>query len=308
MPPSTATPRTPRASTSELHYDLARRIAASIRDQGLEPGEHLTEYRLTQALGVSRTPVRAALRVLAELGVLEARVNQGFFVSTAGRDIDPETLGLPVARNDALYDTILRDRACNALPEEVHESLLQQRYDAGKGVITKALLRIAEEGLIQRQPGRGWRFAPALSTAEARDDSYRFRIMVECNALLEPGFRLLPRRFGAVRRAHEALLARIDTVTPPQFYEINAAFHEMLAEASGNRFVLQAVQAQNRIRKLSEYSDFAYLPHAQVTSSCHEHLAILDAVEARDARRAARLMRKHLTEAKNLKMEAAEAS
>ena len=34
-------------------------------------------------------------------------------------------------------------------------------------------------------------------------------------------------------------------------YEMNAAFHEGLAAASGNRYLLVAVQQQNRLRRFS---------------------------------------------------------
>ena len=38
-----------------------------------------------------------------------------------------------------------------------------------------------------------------------------------------------------------------------EIFETDAEFHELLAEASGNLFVLQAIQQQNRLRRLLEF-------------------------------------------------------
>lgn len=46
-----------------------------------EPGERISELAAVELLGMSRTPVRAALQVLAHDGLLEARSNGGFVVS-----------------------------------------------------------------------------------------------------------------------------------------------------------------------------------------------------------------------------------
>ncbi len=278
----------------DLHIALARQIAGYLQERHLDAGTHLTESLLTQAMGVSRTPVRAALAILAERGVVEAIPHQGYFLKRASGRIDLGELELPRTLNDSLYENILRDRASGRLPDEVHESALLDRYQVAKGQLAKTLLRIAQEGLVQRQPGHGWRFAPSLSTLEARLESYRFRILVECGALQQPGYVPLPARFAQSRVAHERLLKRPRKSTSTEFFEVNSGFHEMLAAASRNRFLLLAVQTQNALRKLSELSDFQVMDPRRIEQSCREHLAILDAVEAGQRKEAARLMRAHL--------------
>src|SRR3546814_3525349 len=61
-------------------------------------------------------------------------------------------------------------------------------------------------------------------------------------------------------------------------FETNAAFHEGLAVASGNRYFANAIQQQNRLRRFSNY-DWVY-GHERVVVSCSEHLEILDRLEA----------------------------
>lgn len=60
---------------------LARAIAAAIVDGGLAPGERLDEAGLAARYGVSRTPVREALRELAASGLVEHRPHRGAVVA-----------------------------------------------------------------------------------------------------------------------------------------------------------------------------------------------------------------------------------
>src|ERR1700733_9247318 len=63
---------------SRLQGELARRILRHLKDQGAQPGHHLVELELCRAFGVSRTPIRGALQLLAAQGVLTARAGRGF--------------------------------------------------------------------------------------------------------------------------------------------------------------------------------------------------------------------------------------
>jgi GntR family transcriptional regulator, rspAB operon transcriptional repressor len=60
-----------------LYRDLRERIVAT----SLHPGEALSETRLGEAYGVSRTPVREAFKRLAEEGLLEVVPQVGTFVA-----------------------------------------------------------------------------------------------------------------------------------------------------------------------------------------------------------------------------------
>ena len=85
-------------------------------------------------------------------------------------------------------------------------------------------------------------------------------------------------------------------------YEMNAAFHEGLAAASGNRYFLVGVQQQNRLRRFGNY-DWTF-GHERVIVNCREHLAILDQLEAGQNEAAAALLRRHLEGAQKLKRSA----
>lgn len=62
------------------------RLRSMVLDGLYSPGSHLQETRLAEALGVSRTPVRDALRVLGQEGLLTYAPNRGYFVSDMSDD------------------------------------------------------------------------------------------------------------------------------------------------------------------------------------------------------------------------------
>ena len=68
-------------SVVELAYDELR---ARIVDGRLRPGARVGQGELADALGISRGPVREALRRLAGDGLVDFEVNRGFFVADVG--------------------------------------------------------------------------------------------------------------------------------------------------------------------------------------------------------------------------------
>ena len=75
--------RVPRAG---LHEQAAARLRILIVRGDLSPGEMLFETELSEALGVSRTPLREALKQLASEGLVELRLNRSAIVAPLRRD------------------------------------------------------------------------------------------------------------------------------------------------------------------------------------------------------------------------------
>lgn len=75
--------------TSPWQFERERaysRLTTLIFGGGLEPGAPLSERRLAERLGMSRTPVREALRQLEQEGVVEVRNARGTFVRPVSCD------------------------------------------------------------------------------------------------------------------------------------------------------------------------------------------------------------------------------
>lgn len=281
------------AGRTALQSELVRQILAAIVEDAIPVGGAIRELPLAQRFDVSRTPVRAALRLLQEQGWVGFDPGRGFSLL---RPVTPDALaaGVQGSTVDDLHRAILSDRARGLLPMEVSEASLMPRYGASRGTVRRALMRLADDGLVRRQRGHGWRFAEALDTPEAVVESYRFRIVVECAALAEPTFRPDLPALVRLRDQHLAILENVEKLDPAVWLATNDAFHEAVALWSHNRFLLEAVRRQNALRRFVERSAFQRLSPARFVQSSREHLAILEAIEKDDRTWAASLLERHL--------------
>jgi DNA-binding GntR family transcriptional regulator len=64
-----------------LYEEVAERVRQQIFARELEPGSWIDELRLAAALGISRTPLREALKVLATEGLITMKPRRGAYVS-----------------------------------------------------------------------------------------------------------------------------------------------------------------------------------------------------------------------------------
>ncbi len=64
-----------------LHHLIVDRLRTMILDGDLRPGQRLPEVRLCKSLGVSRTPLREAFKLLASEGLIELRPHRGGVVA-----------------------------------------------------------------------------------------------------------------------------------------------------------------------------------------------------------------------------------
>lgn len=273
---------------------IARQILDLIAEARFDPGHHLREQHLADALGVSRTPVRAGLKELTRMGAVEARPNQGFFLLKRSNELDQLEIEQSKSNDQKLYEQLVHDRIAGILPESFTQTEISQRYDVDRGVLTRTLVKLSEDGLIARNAGHGWRFLQTLNSDIALRNSYGFRLMIEPMALLTPNLHVDRQMLKRLRARHLRLITHPDITQVPakEIFETDAAFHELLAEASGNLFVLQAIQQQNRLRRLLEFG--SYHNKRRVKEWCEEHVAIIDALRENKQEQAAELMRKHL--------------
>ncbi|MCF7936569.1 MAG: GntR family transcriptional regulator [Synergistales bacterium] len=76
----TANPLSP-AENQDLRQIVHDKVREAILDGHFLPGERLSEVELAEQLNVSRTPVREAIRQLAQTGIIELRPRKGAFVA-----------------------------------------------------------------------------------------------------------------------------------------------------------------------------------------------------------------------------------
>lgn len=291
---------TSQTKPSDLQINLAHQVLESLAARGAKSGEHVSEAKFAEQLGVSRSPVRSALDLLESRAILIKKPNRGYFLTRDAASLEPEMLDLPDSSEDELYRRMAADRLAGELAEHVSEADLMRRYQTTRGFLKRVLQRLSDDSLIDRAPGHGWRFQPALLTEDAHDESYSFRLLIEPASFDQPTFKVDEAALAQARVKHLKLMQLADDVSIRSLVEMNADFHEMLAAFSNNRYILAAMQSQNRLRRLMEINGL--VAPERVKQSCEEHLEIISALEKGDTALAQVLLRRHLTIASRLKL------
>lgn len=280
------------------HSQLARQIVGIAVARGWPPGQRLTEQELAGLLDVSRTPVRAALRLLETRGAVERGASRGYALALTGAALAAiEIEARPVAETE-LWAALIRDRLAGRLGTSETQAEIARRYGVGLPTVQHVLRRLEQEGLVAHGGWR-WTFVPTLETAQSRRASYELRLILEPAALLLPEFSAPADQIDLLLGQHRALLGELpsESLEPTRIFEIDARFHEALAGFSNNPFLVNAIRQQNALRRLLEVS--GYDDHARVEAWCQEHMAILEAVQANRREQASALMRHHLTKARH---------
>ncbi|MEU0239055.1 GntR family transcriptional regulator [Nocardiopsis sp. NPDC006198] len=272
---------------------IRRQLLSHISDEGLAEGARLVERSLAERFRVSRSPVRRALQELEREGMVARTDRGGYVVSGAAGATPPPVPPAHDAQSEKLYTRIAEDLLQGELPRQVTENALLRRYDATRGQLTPVLRRISTEGWIEALPGYGWEFSPMLTSLEAYRDSYRFRLLVEPAAILEPGYAvdrtaLLQRR----REQQELVDGRVHEVSGSELFDLNSRLHETVTLGSGNDFFVESLARVNRLRRLMEYRR-TLVPERAVIR-CREHVHLADLLLEDRLPEASEYLRRHL--------------
>ena len=99
-----------------LYEDVAERLRAQIFTHELAPGSWLDEQSLAQQFGISRTPMREAIKVLASEGLVTTKMNRGAYVTEVDRrDLEQIFTVLSLLEGQAAKET-----ASKATEEELN--------------------------------------------------------------------------------------------------------------------------------------------------------------------------------------------
>jgi DNA-binding GntR family transcriptional regulator len=92
-----------------LYEDVAERLREQIFSHELAPGSWLDEQSLAIAFGISRTPMREAIKVLASEGLVTTKMNKGAYVTEVDRrDLEQIFTVLSLLEGQAARETALK--------------------------------------------------------------------------------------------------------------------------------------------------------------------------------------------------------
>jgi DNA-binding GntR family transcriptional regulator len=201
----------------------------------------------------------------------------------------------------AVVNRTLREQVLDHLREEIlsnklepgtelHEVALAQSLGISRGPLREALGRLAAEGLVTITPRRG-----AVVTKLTRQefvDAYQVREALESLAVRLAVPRLTDEDIATLRRLADAMVHHAAAGDEQAFFAANREFHSVFVTASGNQKLRQMHdQLINQMARLLKTSRQL---RGTLERSNAEHQAIIEAVEARDAERAARLLEEHI--------------
>jgi GntR family transcriptional regulator, rspAB operon transcriptional repressor len=191
---------------------------------------------------------------------------------------------------DNVYENLRSDiLTCRLAPgDDMREQELAERYAVSRQPVREALLRLEREHLVTVQPRQGYRVNP-ISLADARD-LLRFRFALEPACVAE-----------AIENASQNVLNALDEYrrfsgNHEDFIAYNRAFHSALAHASGNRRMAASlcdlIGQADRLVRVSVANVKGHDP----TQLVAEHVALIEAMQRRDARSAARIIKAHIAQ------------
>jgi DNA-binding GntR family transcriptional regulator len=95
-------PAAPRLATRALYEQVAERLRSRIVAHTLAPGSWIDEQALAAEYGISRTPLREALKVLASEGLVTMKLRRGAYVTeVSARDLSEVFHLLALLESDA---------------------------------------------------------------------------------------------------------------------------------------------------------------------------------------------------------------
>jgi DNA-binding GntR family transcriptional regulator len=197
-----------------------------------------------------------------------------------------------VASDDSylrLREAILRGEL--APNQRLVEADMTSTFQIPRAAVRTALVRLEQEGLVERVPHRGARvrLVPEHEAVEILEA----RAALEGLAAWHAALRITDAGASGLRailqRQRDAL-ARQDLLGAS---DINAELHAKIVELSEHATVQRLVRVLNS--QLVRFQFRTILIPGRPSRSLEEHTAIVDAVAARDSDEAERAMRRHLT-------------
>lgn len=195
-----------------------------------------------------------------------------------------------ILERDRVFHLVRQDiLSCELKPgEELREADLALRYGVSKTPVRDAMQKLEFEGLVEIEPRRGHRVRP-VSMRDA-EDILDLRAVLECAVVTK-----------IARAADAAELAALDALRSCEgtgiraFADYNRRFHATLARMSGNRRL-----AEETVRVMEFYDRLAIVSltllsrEGSFDTPLADHNAIIDALQSRNGRLAARLVRDHV--------------
>jgi DNA-binding GntR family transcriptional regulator len=175
------------------------------------------------------------------------------------------------------------------------EEALCKEFGVSRSPVREALRVLATNGFVKKMPNRG--YAVRQVNLREVEELYDLRLALELHVVTylaehDPSNRLL----GALREVWSAIL-REPARKGEELAELDARFHETLAEAAGNAMLLNHLRSINERIFVFRMIDFD--KRDRLESTCHQHLKILERIADGDSMGVRQAMQRNIQEGGN---------
>jgi DNA-binding GntR family transcriptional regulator len=189
---------------------------------------------------------------------------------------------------DELRAAILRGEY--APLQRLIETELIERYGTTRFVLRNALTRLATEGMVELQPNRGARVR-RISAEEAIEIT-EIRRAVEALVAARAAQRITDEEITDLKALGSAMTSAVENMDTLGYSELNAQLHSSVRRIADHHTATRIIE-QLHGQMVRHQFRLSLVP-GRPSVSLPEHLAIIDAICARDPEQAERAMRVHL--------------
>jgi len=176
----------------------------------------------------------------------------------------------------------------------LRQEQLARQFGVSQTPVREALQDLVGEGVVERVPYRGIRVIEFTLT-DLRD-LYACRAFMEGLAAQHAAQHITPSEIAELRRIVDEMATVFSRKKWNEYRELNRQFHQGIYASSRHPFLIRALNQLWMAYPTMMLSNFPGPIRKRRTLNTREHLAIIAALERRNAERAERLLRAHIEE------------
>jgi DNA-binding GntR family transcriptional regulator len=286
------------------YYSLVEEwVDRNIASQALPAGTRVTVASVADRLGISRSPVKRALDMLAHRHRLTVDGRMGYIVGPPSVEPAPvaNLFALPLSDPADLTAAESRpgwERILDAVTEavataapfgiwQVSEADLCSHYEVSRTVVREVLARLQERGALGKDRAGHWIAGPL--SARMLDEEHGLRVLLEPAALLQAA--------PALRADAPHLRATLDRADPHCSPEVMAVLETGLHEAALPHLQNRRMAATLRLLTASRHVNRLFATHVarhDESALLAEHRLVVDHIALGDGPGAAAALRHHI--------------
>jgi DNA-binding GntR family transcriptional regulator len=240
------------------YYEIVREVLAqNIASGRLPPGTRLFTAAVADRLGVSRPPVKRALRLLEDGGLIHRSSSHGYVVGERALGIEPlrrnlhqldldltERLSGNLVRPswERIFEAVEED-VLNCIPfgtYQISEAALGDHFAVSRTVVRDVLSRVHGRGIIAKDRSSHWIAGPL--SARMLDEAHEIRRLLEPSALAAAMPYLDRAALRAMRERVRSTLEKGGELSQDTISRFEADLHDACIEPVRNRRLAETVR------------------------------------------------------------------